>query len=71
MNIATNLENAAFYFPDRCAVMDGDRQISYRQFNADSSKIAAALVVAGVQPGDHVALCARTPMSGWLFISGC
>jgi long-chain acyl-CoA synthetase len=58
MNIATNLENTAIYFPDRCAVMDGGRQITYRQFNVESSKIAAALVAAGVRPGDHVALCA-------------
>jgi long-chain acyl-CoA synthetase len=58
MNIATNLENTAIYFPDRCAVMDGGRQITYRQFNVESSKIAAALVAAGVRPGGHVALCA-------------
>ena len=58
MNIADNLENTALHFPDRCAVVDGDRQVTYRQFNLESSKIAAALAAAGVQPGDHVALCA-------------
>ncbi len=58
MNIAQNLENTAFFFPDRCAVVDGDRQITYRQFNLESGKIAAALVAAGVRPGDHAALCA-------------
>jgi len=58
MNIAQNLKNAAFYFPDRCAVLDGNRKITYRQFNVESSKIAAALTDAGVKPGDHAALCA-------------
>jgi long-chain acyl-CoA synthetase len=58
MNIANNLENAALYFPDRWAVMDGGRQITFRQFNIESSTISAALVDTGLRPGDHVALCA-------------
>ena len=58
MNIAWNLEKSAFHFPDRVAVFEGERQITYTDFNHASSKIAAALVNAGVQPGDHVALCA-------------
>ena len=65
MNIANNLENAAFHFPDRCAIIDGGRKISYRQFNLESSNIAAALVGAGVGPGEHVALCAPNSY-GWL-----
>ncbi len=65
MNIAANLEKTAFFFPDRCAVVDGDRQVTYRQFNLDSSRVAAALTGAGLQPGDHVALCAPNSY-GWL-----
>ena len=70
MNIATNLEKTACYFPDRCAVMDGDKQITYRQFNLESSKIAAALVAAGVQSGDHVALCAPNSYEWLAFYFG-
>jgi long-chain acyl-CoA synthetase len=65
MNIAANLEKTASYFPHRCAVVDGERQISYKQFNQESSKVAAALVGAGLKPGEHVALCAPNSY-GWL-----
>lgn len=58
MNIAVNLEESAFHFPGHVAVFEGERQITYTDFNHESSIIAAALVNAGVQPGDHVALCA-------------
>ena len=70
MNIATNLEKSACYFPERSAVIDGDKQISFRQFNVESSKIAAALVAAGVQPGDHVALCAPNSYEWLAFYFG-
>ncbi len=70
MNIASNLENAAFHFPDRCAILDGGRKITYRQFNLESSNIAAALVDAGVGAGDHVALCAPNSYEWLAFYFG-
>ncbi len=70
MNIANNLVNTAFHFPERCAVVDGDRQVAYRQLNLESSKIAAALAAAGVQPGDHVALCAPNSYEWLAFYFG-
>ncbi|MCP4624981.1 MAG: long-chain fatty acid--CoA ligase [bacterium] len=70
MNIATNLEKSADYFPDRCAVMDGDKQRTFWQFNSEASKIAAALAAAGVQPGDHVALCAPNSYEWLVFYFG-
>ena len=70
MNIACNLENAAFHFSDRCAVIDGGRQITYGQFNSESSTIAAALAAVGVGPGDHVALCAPNSYAWLAFYFG-
>lgn len=58
MNIASNLEQSAFYFPDHIAVLAGEKQITFAEFDHESSKIASALISAGIQPGDHVALCA-------------
>jgi len=58
MNIAKNLENSAFYFPDHKAVFDGGREITFGEFNREAGRVAAALADAGIQPGDHVALCA-------------
>jgi long-chain acyl-CoA synthetase len=56
MNVARNLENAAFYFPKRTAVIDNEREISFLEFNRASNRIATALQSLGVHPGDHVAL---------------
>jgi long-chain acyl-CoA synthetase len=58
MNLATNLETSAFYFPDRVAVIEGDREISFQEFNQESNCVATALIRLGIKPGDHVALCA-------------
>ena len=58
MNIACNLQNASFYFPEGCAIIEGDEIITFTQFNQDSNRVASALVGRGAQPGDHVALCA-------------
>ena len=70
MNIANNLLNAAFYFPDRCAVFEGHSEITFSQFNQVSSRVASALTGAGIQPGDHVALCAPNSFSWLAFYFG-
>ena len=57
MNIAKNLENAAFYFPDRTAVIEGDRKISFIEFSQESNRVASALTGLGVRPGDRVGIC--------------
>ncbi|MBW1798925.1 MAG: AMP-binding protein [Deltaproteobacteria bacterium] len=58
MNIAKNLENAAFYFPDRTSVIEEDRKISFLEFSQESNRVATALTGMGIRPGDRVALCA-------------
>jgi len=70
MNIATNLDRAAFHFPSHLAVMGGDRSVSYPEFNRDANRIASALVSVGVQPGDHVALCAPNSYAWLVFYFG-
>ena len=65
MNLAKNLEMSALYFPDQPAICDDSGEISYAEFNRRASRVATALLKMGVEPGDHVALCA--PNSGdWL-----
>jgi long-chain acyl-CoA synthetase len=70
MNIATNLERAAFHFPEHIAVIEGDRSVSFAEFNRDANQIASALVRVGVQPGDHVALCAPNSYAWLVFYFG-
>lgn len=45
--------------PDAPAVTDGETWLTYRDLARQSSRIAAALVGAGVRPGHRVGLCVR------------
>jgi len=65
MNVATNLEKSAFFFPDRPAVSENGIPLSYAELNEKAGRVAAKLVEMGLKPGEHVGLCA--PNSGdWL-----
>ena len=70
MNIATNLDRAASHFPGSLAVIEGDSSVSYSEFHRDANRIASALVSVGVQPGDHVALCAPNSYAWLVFYFG-
>src|SRR5215475_8340210 len=54
----TFLERAAAVFPDKTAVIHGDRHYDYRTFEARCRRLASALGKAGVEPGDTVAVLA-------------
>jgi long-chain acyl-CoA synthetase len=70
MNLAGNLERSVFYFPDRRAIIEGDKQTSYLEFNQESNRVATALMGLGVQRGDHVALCAPNSCEWLAFYFG-
>ena len=56
MNITSNLEAAALYFPDQIAFMDESRQLTYSDLNIEAMRIASVLSKVGVSPGDHAAI---------------
>ena len=67
MNLATNLERSAFFFPNRPAVSENGLATSYAQLNEKANRVATKLIEMGLKPGDHVGLCA--PNSGdWLVL---
>jgi long-chain acyl-CoA synthetase len=70
MNIATNLEESAFYFPKHIAVFEEDRPITFVEFNQEAVRIASALAASGVKPGDHVAFCAPNSYAWLAFYFG-
>ncbi len=70
MNIAANLDRAAFHFPSVVAVIEGDTSVSYSEFHRDANRMASALVSVGVRPGDHVALCAPNSYAWLVFYFG-
>ena len=58
MNLATNLESSAFFFPNRSAIRQAGREITYAQLNDQANRIATGLIKMGVKPGELVGLCA-------------
>jgi fatty-acyl-CoA synthase len=55
------LARSAEVFPDKVAVVCGDRRLTYRQFAREATRLARALLSSGVRPGDRVAyLCTNT-----------
>jgi long-chain acyl-CoA synthetase len=67
MNLATNLERSAFYFPDRPALSENFPEITYAQLNDRANRIATALIKLGVNAGDPVGLFAPNS-SDWITV---
>ncbi|HEY0397012.1 MAG TPA: AMP-binding protein, partial [Acidimicrobiia bacterium] len=56
------LRRSASVFPDRTAVVHGERRYSYRQLEERVDRLVRALHAAGLEPGDRVAfLSPNTP----------
>ncbi|MCF8041383.1 MAG: AMP-binding protein [Desulfarculaceae bacterium] len=57
MNLARNLEQAARFFPEFPALVEQGHVTTYAALEAESNRVAEALVTLGLEPGDHAALC--------------
>jgi fatty-acyl-CoA synthase len=56
------LERSVSVYPERVAVVYGDRRYTYRELGARVNRLASALRSAGLQKGDRVAfVCPNTP----------
>src|SRR5436305_49977 len=55
LNPVDFLERAAYVYPEKIAVVDGDRRYSYLQLAERSWRLANALRSAGLSKGDRVA----------------
>ncbi len=58
--IADRVRATAAEAPDRIAVIDGERRMTYREFDAAIDRVAAALQRDGVHPRETVAICAAS-----------
>ena len=67
MNVADMLDKNARYFPDRPAIIEDGITIRFSQLHQDVNKAASAMVKLGLEPGDHVALCAPNAYA-WVVI---
>jgi len=70
MNLANNLERSAFFFPNYPAISEGGSEITYNELNSQSNRVATGLIRMGIQPGDHVGLCAPNAGSWLIFYFG-
>ena len=57
-NFADLFELAADKVPDRVALIDKRRQVTYRELDERATRFAHALQAAGIQAGDHVGILA-------------
>lgn len=56
MQVEQFLENSAKRFPDKVALICGSERLTYRQIEDRANEFAQALIAAGVERGDRVAI---------------
>ena len=59
LNMADLFEHAVDTFPDRVALICGDRHVTYTELDDEANRLAHHLAAQGVGRGDHVGLYAR------------
>ncbi len=64
-------ETAARRFPDRPAVVAGDRRITYAELHGQANRMAAGLVARGLKPGARVALLLDNEAEFVVSLLGC
>ncbi len=57
LSISELFENQAKQSEDSIAVEHNDRSLTYRELNERANELAHTLRIAGIQPGDFVAIC--------------
>jgi acyl-CoA synthetase (AMP-forming)/AMP-acid ligase II len=68
LNFADLFEHAADAFPERVALICGDRQRTYRELDEDANRLAHYLAGSGVGRGDRVGLYARNSIEAAMTI---
>jgi long-chain acyl-CoA synthetase len=56
MDLTSILKNTANRLPDKTAIIFGERRVSFARLEADSNRVAHALLKMGVKKGDRVAM---------------
>ncbi len=62
MQVPDLLRNPAKRFPDRLAVIEGSRRLTFAEVDRRADQLAAALQARGIEPGDRVALLAMNEL---------
>ena len=62
MQVPDLVRNPAKRFPDRLAVIEGERRLTFAEVDRRADQLAAALPARGIEPGDRVALLAMNEL---------
>jgi 3-oxocholest-4-en-26-oate---CoA ligase len=63
LNMADLFEHAVDAYPERIALISGDRVITYAGLEDEANRLAHHLARTGIGPGDHVGLYARNSVA--------
>jgi acyl-CoA synthetase (AMP-forming)/AMP-acid ligase II len=63
LNMADLFEHAVDAFPERVALICGDRKVTYAGLDDEANRLAHHLAAQGVGPGSHVGLYARNSIA--------
>ncbi len=69
--IADMLRRSRYHFPDKKALIFGDRALTYTELEEDSNRVANALIDLGVEKYDRVAILAHNTIHHVLTWMGC
>lgn len=58
MRIESYLSDSAARFPEKLAIVEGERRLTYRELDEQANRLALLLCQVGVKPGDRVAVFA-------------
>jgi long-chain acyl-CoA synthetase len=59
------LKRAAARFPDRVAVTDGERRVTFSEIERDANRFANYLVARGLKPGEKISTICNNSWSGY------
>ena len=71
LNFADLFEHAADAFGERTAVISADWQVTYRELDERTNRLAHYLAGLGVKPGQHVGLYAHNSVEATETILAC
>jgi len=65
MLLRDTLNHALKLYPDKTALIDGDKRYTYRQAEERVRRLASGLLSLGLKPGDHIAILASNSHRYW------
>lgn len=71
MSMANIVQDAARLYPDKSALLDGQRSYTYGELERLSTNFAGFLLAQGVQKGDRIAFCSPKNATLIIAILGC